>query len=109
MLHAPRSMRVVSCFMMLSREEVIHIANLARIKLTEEEIEKFQKELSLILDYMEKLKKIDTTDISSRTSATFLYNVARKDEIIHDSAVAGELLKEIPEIHEGYVKVKTIL
>ena len=94
---------------MLSREEVQHIAHLARITLIEEEMEKFQRELSLILDYMGKLKEVDTTNVSPLTSATFLHSVMRKDEILHDTEIAIKLLKEVPELHEGYVKVKAVL
>jgi len=48
---------------MISKEEVQHIAKLARLGLTEKEIKKFQKELSSILDYIEKLKEVDVSSI----------------------------------------------
>lgn len=93
---------------MISREEVQHIAHLARIKLTDEEIEKFQMELSLILDYMETLKKVDTKNIIPLTGATFLHNRMRKDEPVLGPEVAAAVLNEAPEKHNGYVKVKAI-
>lgn len=93
---------------MILKEEVQHIAHLARIKLTEDEIEKFQKELSLILDYMEKLKKVDTKDTAPLTGATFLHNRVRKDEVVRDPKMAGKLLGAVQEKQDGYVKVKAV-
>ncbi|MCX6758549.1 MAG: Asp-tRNA(Asn)/Glu-tRNA(Gln) amidotransferase subunit GatC [Candidatus Nealsonbacteria bacterium] len=52
---------------MLSKEETEHIAGLARLGLGEEEIERYQKDLSSILDYIEKLKEVDTGDIKPFT------------------------------------------
>lgn len=48
---------------MLSREEILHIAKLARLNLTDEEIEKFQGQLSPILDYISKLNEVDTENV----------------------------------------------
>jgi len=45
---------------MISKEEVLHISKLARIKLDEKDLQKMQKDLSLILDYVEKLKNVDS-------------------------------------------------
>ena len=50
---------------MITKKEIQHIAKLARLGLTEKEIEKFQGEFSRILDYIEKLKEVDTTKVES--------------------------------------------
>ena len=68
--------------MKLSREEVMHIALLARLGLTEEEVEKFREQLSNILENFEALQQLDTTDIPPTAQSIALQNVMREDEII---------------------------
>ena len=93
---------------MLTREEVIKIAQLARIELTESEVEKFRKDLSTVLDYVEELKKVDTTGLEEVSQVTGLVNVQRDDKIV----VADnhqEIFSQAPEMKDGYYKVKAIL
>jgi aspartyl-tRNA(Asn)/glutamyl-tRNA(Gln) amidotransferase subunit C len=93
---------------MLTPEEIVKIAGLARIELLDGEIEKFQKDLSAVLDYVEELKAVDTDGLEIVASVTGLENVSRADV-----AIAGENKDEImhnaPEIKDGYYKVKAIL
>ena len=63
---------------MISKEEVKHIAKLARLGLSEKETEKFQKELSSILDYIEKLKEVDVSGVPEMTHAVETKNVFRE-------------------------------
>ena len=72
---------------MISKEQVEHIAKLARIELTEKEEGKFTKELSSILDYFDKLNKVDTEKIEADTQITGLENIIRKDEIRKKSEI----------------------
>ncbi len=93
---------------MLTRDEVIKIARLARIALTDAEVEKFQKELSAVLDYVEELKKVDTTGLEEVSQVTGLVNVQREDR----SAEAENheaIFSQAPEIKDGFYKVKAIL
>ncbi len=92
---------------MINKEEVKHIAKLARLELAEEEIEKMQKDLSSILDYFEILKKAtNTTRGAKETSAE---NVVRKDEAKEKPAtLANNLVKAAPDKKDGYIKVKSI-
>jgi len=93
---------------MLTKEEVEKIALLSRIELRDGEVEKFQKDLSTILDYVEELKKVDTEGLEIVSSVTGLQNVLREDEaVIADNH--QELFDEAPEIKDGYYKVKAIL
>lgn len=93
---------------MLTKEEVVKIALLARISLSEKEVEKFQKDLSTVLDYVDELKKVDTKGLPEVFEVTGLVNVQRDDKVIaaenHD-----EILSQAPEIKDGYYKVKAIL
>ena len=95
---------------MISKDQVKHIARLARLGLSEKEIQKMQKELSLILDYFEKLRKIDISDIKPYTHAIKIENVTREDKTEKKSETKTQkLLKLIPEAKEGYVKTKQVL
>lgn len=95
---------------MLSKEEVKKIAKLARLGLTEKEIEKFQKDLSSILDYFEKLKEIDVSNVPATSHSIELENVTRADNIEKlKSENQKKLLDLMPEKKEGYLKVKSIL
>jgi len=93
---------------MISKEEVKHIAKLARLGLTETEIGKFQKELSLILDYIEKLKELDVSDVKPTSHSIEMENITRKDEPRPEKERAGTLLESAPETKNGYIKVKSI-
>lgn len=93
---------------MLSTDEIKKIAVLARIELREGEVEKFQKDLSSVLDYVEDLKQVDTEGLEIVASVTGLENVSRVD-IAVDGQNKDEILHNAPEIKDGYYKVKAIL
>ncbi len=95
---------------MIKKEEVHHVAQLARLGLTEKEIEKMQKDLSSILDYIEKLKEVDISNVDFFLSSANLRNVMREDEAKEKTKVKKEKLLELaPDIKEGYLKTKQIL
>jgi aspartyl/glutamyl-tRNA(Asn/Gln) amidotransferase C subunit len=95
---------------MISKEEVQHIAKLARLGLTEKEIGKFQKELSSILDYMEKLKEVDVEKIEPTSHSIKIENVIREDKSeAKEIETRRKLVEMAPEKKEGYLKTKPIL
>lgn len=93
---------------MLSAEDVKKIAVLARITLTEGDVEKFQKDLSSVLDYVEELQTVDTEGLEIVASVTGLENVSRADVPV-ESDHRSEILANAPEIKDGYYKMKSIL
>lgn len=86
------------------------MARLARIELTPAEEEKFERELSSILGFIEKLKEIDTASVLPMTGGTLLENVLRKDEVkdknLEDKSSA--LINAAPEKKERWIKVRTV-
>lgn len=96
---------------MIDKKQVEHIAKLARIKLTEKEKEKFTKELSSILDYVEQLNRVDTKDIESIKQITGLKDMIREDKPLKakDREIRKKLLKEAPSKKGDYFKVPKIL
>lgn len=93
---------------MISKENVKHIAELARLGLTAEEITKYQKELSKILEYIDKLKEVDIEGIEPTSHPFLVKNVMRKDEQA-GKRQAAKLLKLAPKTYKGFLKVKSVL
>ena len=95
---------------MLSKEEVKNIAALARIGLDESEIEKYRKDISSVLDYFQKLNELDTGSIEPIGHITGRENISREDKA-EDAGDIGlkNILKNVPETKNGYVKVKSVL
>ena len=98
---------------MITKEEVQHVASLARIELADEELEKFQKDLSEILDYFEILKKAQTSvkglGPELRDRVPKLENTAREDTPQKEkSEVIEKLISMAPQTQGGYVKVPKV-
>jgi aspartyl-tRNA(Asn)/glutamyl-tRNA(Gln) amidotransferase subunit C len=93
---------------MLSKDEVKNIAALARIGLGEKDIEKYQRDLSRILDYFEKLRELNTENIEPANHITGLENVTRVDQFSVFRNIEG-IKKLFPEEKDGYDKVKSVL
>lgn len=93
----------------LSRDDVLKLARLSRLRLTEEEIDQFQGEISEILGYVEQLSEVDTSGLEPTSQVTGLTNVMRKDEIIDYGTSPKELLKNAPATEKSQFKVKRVL
>jgi aspartyl-tRNA(Asn)/glutamyl-tRNA(Gln) amidotransferase subunit C len=94
--------------MKLSYEQVRHIAWLARLGLSEEEVDKFSLQLSNILENFEILKQVDTTNVPPATHTIPLQNVLRKDDVA-ESYPQAEILSNAPKQEENCFKVQAIL
>lgn len=96
---------------MISKEEIKHIAKLSRLELTEQEIEKMQKDISAVLDYFELLKKVPKSSEESVISGQKLIGIeeTRKDEAISSYNIRDELIASSPLKNDDYIKVKAIL
>jgi aspartyl-tRNA(Asn)/glutamyl-tRNA(Gln) amidotransferase subunit C len=93
---------------MISKSEVQHIAALARIGIDEKEIDKLAKDLSGILDWVEKLKEVDITGVESTAHITGVNNVTREDNMA-DFADKNKIVDLFPEKKDGFDKVKSVL
>lgn len=99
---------------MINKQDVQHIAKLARLGLTEDEIKKFQKDLSSILDYFKSLKEIDVSKIEP-TFHPAEHFFERKLEIMRQDRaesqpikVVNKLVEAAPEKRKRHIKVKAI-
>ena len=94
--------------LMISREEVEHVALLARLGLTDEEKAKLQAELSSILDYMQALSQVDTSAIPPTAQVIPLRNVFRPDEP-EASLSAEEALANAPDREGNFFRFPPVL
>ena len=96
----------------ISKTQVEHIANLARLGISEKEKSQFAGQLSDVLSYVEQLNKVDTRGVESTAQVTGLENVMREDEPgkqVLKRTTKEELLKNAPQIQDDYFKVPIIL
>ncbi|MFN8532147.1 MAG: Asp-tRNA(Asn)/Glu-tRNA(Gln) amidotransferase subunit GatC [Dehalococcoidia bacterium] len=94
--------------MSLSREEVLHVARLARLGLSAEEVERMQGQLSLILEQFDALGRLDTADVPPTFQVFATTNVFREDEL-QPSAPVEEILRNAPLREGEYLRVRAVL
>jgi len=94
--------------MSVTNEEVKHIANLARLHFTDEEVEKLTGEMNKILDYVDKLHEIDTTDVEPLKHITDMNTALRTDET-KEQLSHEEALKNAPNADSDYFRVPRVL
>lgn len=93
----------------LSKEDVLKLARLSRLRLSDDEIDQFAEEISEILGYVEQLSSVDTKGLEPTSQVTGLTNVMRKDEIIDYKTSQEALLKNAPAVEKKQFKVKRVL
>lgn len=95
---------------MISKEEVKHVAGLARLSLSKKERERMQKDLSSILDYIEKLQELDVSEVELESVPKDIGKVSRKDKVETIPEQEKERLRDLmPKEKSGYLKIKKIL
>ena len=94
--------------MKLSREEVLHIARLARMGITDEEVDKLSEQLSDILDNFEVLQQVDTDDVPPTAQSVALNNVNRDDTVLA-SYSPDDILSNAPRREQDYFKIHAVL
>jgi aspartyl-tRNA(Asn)/glutamyl-tRNA(Gln) amidotransferase subunit C len=90
--------------MAITKEQVVHVAELARLALTEEEVERFTEQLGAILEAVGKVSELDLADIPPTSHPLELVNVWRTDET-RPSITVGEALVNAPEREENGFRV----
>ncbi|OGI15253.1 MAG: hypothetical protein A3E38_00410 [Candidatus Moranbacteria bacterium RIFCSPHIGHO2_12_FULL_54_9] len=94
---------------MLSKEEVKNIALLARIGIKDKEIDRYRKDLSAILDFFCELESVATDDVEPIGHITGTTGAARADvTVAFGDAGVRDILKNVPELKNGFIKVKSV-
>lgn len=93
----------------LTQDDVLKLARLARLSLTDDELKEFESELNDVLQYVEQLKDVDVDGLEPTTQVTGLKNVMRED-IVRDYGVSrDDLLRLAPKTQDGQLKVKRMI
>lgn len=94
--------------MAISKEEIIHIANLADLNLSEKEIEGYAKDMNEILEFANMINSVDTSEAKETIGANSKYNVFRKDEVkvFEDN---DALLQNAPEKEDNMFKIPKVI
>ena len=92
----------------ISKEEIIHIAKLSMLNLTEKEIERYTNDMQEILEYAEMINKLDTSSIDETIVASEQKNVFRKDEV-KEFGSREILLQNAPSQDEGMFRIPKVI
>jgi aspartyl-tRNA(Asn)/glutamyl-tRNA(Gln) amidotransferase subunit C len=92
----------------LSKEDVLKLARLSKLELTQAQLERFPRELEEIVEYVEQLQSVDVVGLEPTNQVTGLTNVMREDELA-DYASPDDLLKNSPAREGNLIKVRRVL
>lgn len=93
----------------ITRDDVLKLAQLSKLELTSEQLDRYTQELGEIVNYVEQLKAVDTTGLEPTDQVTGLTNVMREDEPIDYQASPDDLLKRAPKNEKHQIKVKRVI
>ena len=93
----------------LTRDDVLKLAQLARLDLSDDEIETFKNELDEILHYVKQLDSVDTEGLEPTSQVTGLTNVTRKDSVKDYGYTPADLLRNVPDTQDDQIKVKRMI
>lgn len=94
--------------MKISKNEVEHVANLARLNLSDDELETMTGQLDTILSYVDKLEELDTSEVKPTTHVFSVSNAFREDEV-KDSLSQDEAVKNGPEQNGEFFQVPRVI
>jgi len=94
--------------MKIKESDIIKVAKLARLDLSPEEKDEFSRQLSGIIEYVEKINELDTSAVEAADHIVELNNVFRKD-VVKNSIKRDELEKIAPDFKDGYIVVPKII
>lgn len=92
---------------MITIKDVEHVAKLARLELTDEEKELYTKQLGDVLQYVNQMNEVDTSNIEPMTQVVDFVNVMREDKVVYEQT-KEELMKNAPEQENGFFRVPKI-
>lgn len=102
-------LRILSVSMTLQKEDIDHIASLARLRLSEKEKIMYADQLSVVLDYIGVLNEVDTEMVEETTQVTGLADVFREDRAVDcDLDVRKNIVAQFPEAHRGLLGVRAV-
>ena len=94
---------------MITKEEIIKIAKLSKLHVSENDLETYSKQISNILDYMSQLNEVDTENIDEFSNKLFDNNQDLREDVVEPSLDRDKVLKNSPESDGVYVKVPKVI
>ena len=94
--------------MTITKAEVLHVAHLARLDIDDADVDRFAGQIDTILDYVDTLKKVDTTGVAATSHAITLTNAFREDDV-HDHLKPEDALANAPEKDDGAFVVPRVI
>lgn len=93
----------------LSRDDILKLAALARLDLSDAEVTEYADELTAILQYVDQLQSVDIEGLAPTNQVTGLTNIVRDDEIVDYGYQTSDLLKNVPAVQADQIKVKRMI
>lgn len=93
----------------LTRDDILKLARLARLEVTDEEVEEYSRELTSILEYVEQLESVDIVGLNPTLQVTGLTNVMRDDEVRSYGYAPDDLQKNLPAREGNQIKAKRMV
>ena len=94
---------------MITKEEIIKIAKLSKLHVSENDLESYSKQISKILDYMSQLNEVDTENVDEFSNKLFDNNQDLREDVVEPSLDRDKVLKNSPESDGVYVKVPKVI
>ncbi|MGX7013700.1 Asp-tRNA(Asn)/Glu-tRNA(Gln) amidotransferase subunit GatC [Vagococcus silagei] len=94
--------------MAITKEEIQRVANLSKLAFNDQELEKFTGQMSEIIDMMATLDGVNTDDVAFTSNVASEHSVLREDKVLKGES-RDELLKNVPETENGFIKVPVII
>ena len=92
----------------ITRDEVVHVARLARLELAEDEIDRFTQQLGAILEHAADVEALEVADVEPTSHPLPLSNVMRAD-VVSESLERGEVMAQAPDVQDGQFRVPPVL
>ena len=92
----------------ITDDDILKLAELSNIEITDEQVAKFREEIQSIMEYVEQLKEVDVGSLEPTNQVTGIENAFRPDEL-QEYSIPAELLKNLPNREDDYIKVKRVL
>ncbi len=93
----------------LTRDEILKVAKLARLAIPPAEVDSYIKDLSEVIEYVKQLDSVDTGNLDATNQVTGLRNVFRDDQIIDYGYTSQDLLSSLNQCTDSYIKVKRVI
>lgn len=98
--------------MKLTNDDIVKLARLSRLTLSEAEVAKYQVELGAILEYVKQLDSVDVSDLKPTYQVTGLTSEddnATREDVVQDQVERDMLLRNVPQVEDGHIKVKRMI